>query len=64
MTVVSLPVSIGFASRVVIADCVRKWAEGAALDERERSIVDEALAHNRFEMIQEVFRDAENANVG
>ncbi|HLP67383.1 MAG TPA: hypothetical protein VK181_07675 [Rhizobium sp.] len=63
MTTVSLPVSIGFASRVVISNCVRKWAEGAALAERERQIVAEALAHNRFEMIQAVFAEREEPHV-
>lgn len=42
-------------SRPIIADCLRKWMEGARLNEQERSIVDRALANNRFELIREVF---------
>ncbi|MBX4883991.1 hypothetical protein HJB99_07880 [Rhizobium sp. NLR17b] len=51
----SVPISIGTLSRLTIADCIRKWAVGGALTERERLIIDEALAANRLEMIGTVF---------
>jgi hypothetical protein len=54
-----LPISIGFASNLVVADCIRKWSNGAALTERERTVVDQALSQNRIEMIQAIFHDAE-----
>ncbi|QIO64818.1 hypothetical protein [Rhizobium leguminosarum] len=60
----SVPVSIGCASRPVVADCIRKWATGAALTERERDLVDEAIFRNRLQMIEAVFEDREAAHVG
>jgi hypothetical protein len=57
MNVTSLPVPIGLLSRNLVADCVRKWAAGAALDERERAVVDQALVQNRVEAIQAVFAE-------
>lgn len=59
----SVPVSIGFASRLVFADCIRKWATGAALTERERHLVDEAIFCNRLQMIEAVFEDREAVDV-
>lgn len=55
MTVTSFPAPIGILSRHVVADCVRKWATGAALDERQRAVVDQALLQNRVEVLQAVF---------
>lgn len=55
----SEPVSLGAATRAVVIECVRKWAAGAALDERERAVMDDALALNRLDMIQSVFADRE-----
>ncbi|NEH72316.1 hypothetical protein [Rhizobium leguminosarum] len=60
----SVPVSIGFASRLVVADCIRKWAVGAALTERERDLVEEAIFCNRLQMIEAVFEDREAGHVG
>lgn len=58
----SEPISLGAATRAVVIECIRKWAVGAALDERERRILDEALALNRLDMLQTVFTDREDAN--
>lgn len=60
--IVSMPLSIGVFGRQVVIDCVRKWARGAALDERERKIMDDALALNRFDMMQTLFADRECAH--
>lgn len=57
--VVNVPVSIGFASRLVVVDCVRKWFAGAVLTEVERQLVDEALIKNRVELLQGIFVDRE-----
>ncbi len=56
-----LPVSIDYASRLVIVDCLRKWMAGASLNEQERQVIDEALAKNRFELAMEVFREVSDA---
>ncbi len=61
-TLASIPLSIGVFGRQVVIDCVRKWASGAALDERERQIMDDALALNRFDMMQVLFADREGAH--
>lgn len=58
----SEPISLGTATRAVVIDCVRKWAAGAALDERERQIMDDALALNRLDMLQSVFADREDTD--
>lgn len=55
----SEPISLGAATRAVVIDCIRRWAEGAALDERERAMMDSALALNRLDMIQAVFAERE-----
>lgn len=59
-----LPISIGYASRLVVADCIRKWSLGAALTEREREIVDSALACNRYDLVRDIFADRETSHVG
>ncbi len=61
---ISIPVSIGFASRLVVADCLRKWCAGAVLTQRERQIVDAALAGNRIEMLATVFDEREAGHAG
>lgn len=60
--IASMPLSIGVFGRQVVIDCIRKWASGAALDERERQIMDDALALNRFDMMQKLFADRECAH--
>ncbi|EJB02932.1 hypothetical protein Rleg9DRAFT_1747 [Rhizobium leguminosarum bv. trifolii WSM597] len=60
----SVPVSIGARSRLTVAACIRKWSAGAALTERERDLVDEAIFRNRLQMIEAVFEDRETADVG
>ncbi len=60
--IVSMPLSIGVFGRQVVIDCVRKWASGAALNERERKIMDDALALNRFDMMQALFADREGSS--
>ena len=59
----SMPSPIGAISKADVADCIRKWAAGTALDERERAVVDRALVQNRVDVIQQVFHDLEGANV-
>ncbi|MEF3129112.1 hypothetical protein [Rhizobium leguminosarum] len=63
LAITTLRVSLGVASRLVIADCIRKWTAGGELTARERQIVDEALVCNRIEMLGAVFADRETDHV-
>lgn len=60
--IASMPLSIGVFGRQVVINCIRKWASGAVLDESERKIMDDALALNRFDMMQKLFADREGAH--
>lgn len=54
---------VGGVCQDIIADCVRRWAEGSKLSDSDRRIVDDALTFNRLEMIQVLFRDEEAGHV-
>lgn len=57
--VVSMPLPIGIIAKSVVIECVRNWAAGAALSERERAVMDEALALNRMDMLHAMFSGRE-----
>ncbi|UDF29332.1 UNVERIFIED_ORG: hypothetical protein LHK14_17740 [Roseateles sp. XES5] len=50
-------ISIGGLHRQVVTDCIRKWATGANLTASERTLMDDALALYRLDMLRTLFVD-------